>query len=351
MYIIAEIGINYNGSLENCFRMIDVAKGAGCHAAKFQLFSAKNLYPKSAGALDWKDAEKTYSYDIYDAVKKFELPVKWVDKLMAYCDEREIDFMVSVFDTQGLQVMVEKGIKVIKLSSYTITHIPLIEAAASTGLPIIMSTGGATLCETEEAVNTVLKYHNNLTLLHCSIQYPTALSDVNMGVLDTFAKAFPSIKRGYSDHTQEPANAPVQAVYLGATCIEKHITLDKTMEGPDHFFALEPNELKTMCDAITAACHAFENREIVIDATIYGSSKKICHDHERYLRDFAYMTLFARRPIAQGEQIKIDDLTILRPGKKLRGLDPRYLSLFKNYTVTAKKDIAFEEPVTWDTIL
>ncbi|MDP2076970.1 MAG: N-acetylneuraminate synthase family protein [Sulfuricurvum sp.] len=351
MYIIAEIGINYNGSLENCYKMIDVAKKSGCQAAKFQLFSAKSLYPQSAGKLDWKDADKTYSYNIYDAVQKFELPLEWIDELMNYCERLDIDFLASVFDLEGLNFMVEKGMKVIKLSSYTITHIPLIEAAAKTGLPIIMSTGGATLTETEEAVRTVQKYHNDLTLLHCSIQYPTELKDTHMGVLDTFSKAFPSVKYGYSDHTKEPTDAPVQAVYLGATVIEKHITLDKTMEGPDHFFALEPNELNMMCNAVTTAHKAYKNEEYVINPTIYGNSEKICHPHEQYLRDFAYMTLFAKKPISCGTQILSDDLIILRPGKKTRGLDPKYLDLFKKFTVIAKKDLHFEDPITWHAIL
>lgn len=350
-YIIAEIGINHNDNLEIAKKMIDVAKESGCQSAKFQLFSSKNLYPKSAGKLDWKDADKEYSYDIYEAVKKFELPIEWIDELIEYCNNKKIDFMASVFDIDGLDFLVKREIKAIKLSSYTITNIPLIEACAKTGLKLIMSTGGATLSETEEAINTVLKYHNNLTILHCSIQYPTELKDVNMGVLDTFKYAFPNIKIGYSDHTQEPSDAPVQAIYLGASVIEKHITLDKKMEGPDHFFALEPNELKQMVADITKAEIDYKNRNFKIDKVIYGSSAKICHEHEKYLRDFAYMTLFAKRDIKKGEVIKVEDLSILRAGKKAKGLEPKYLKLFEENSVSASKDINFEEPITWNLIL
>lgn len=350
-YIIAEIGINYNGSLDIAKKMIDVAKEAGCQSAKFQLFSSKNLYPKSAGKLDWKDGEREYSYDIYEAVKNFELPMEWIDELIDYCNSKEIEFMASVFDKSGLDFLVKKGIKKIKLSSYTITNIPLIEACAKSGLEIIMSTGGATLSETEEAINTVLKYHNNLTILHCSIKYPTELKDVNMGVLDTFKYAFANIKRGYSDHSEEPSEAPVQAIYLGASVIEKHITLDKKMEGPDHFFALEPDELKQMVDDIKKAEIDYENSNFTIDKTIYGNSAKICYEHEKYLRDFAYMTLFAKKDIKRGEIIKPEDLSILRVGKKKRGLEPKYLKLFEENSVTASKDINFEDAITWDLIL
>jgi len=351
IYIIAEIGINFNGSIDNCYKLIDMAVSSGCSAVKFQIFSAKKLYPKSAGKLDWKDDKEEYSYDIYKAVKRFELPEEWVDKLISYCSKKNIDFMASVFDVDGLNTMIAKGMKIIKLSSYTVTNIPLIDAAAKTGVPIIMSTGGATIGETEEAVNTVLKYHNNLTILHCSIQYPTELKDVNMGVMDTLSKVFPNIKIGYSDHTAESSNAPVQSVYLGGSVIEKHITLDKQMQGPDHFFALEPTELTQMVKDIRKAEVDYKNNNFQIDNIIYGNTQKICHKHEQYLRDFAYMTLFAKKEIKQGDVINSEDISILRAGKKDKGLDPKYLDLFKENRISASKDIKFEDPIQWDSVL
>lgn len=351
VYIIAEIGINFNGSLENCFKMINASAEAGCNAAKFQFFTASGMYPKSAGKLDWKDAEKEYSYDIHDAVKDFELPPEWLDEIIAHCSLKNIDFMASAFDIRGLDYLIQKGMKKIKLSSYTITNLPLIEAAAKTGLPIIMSTGGSTLAETEEAVRTIQKYHNRIALLHCSIKYPTPLNEVNMGVLDTLKLAFPEVAIGYSDHTFEISDAPVQAVYLGATVIEKHMTLDKKMEGPDHFFALEPNELAQMVSDINRAQEEYLQGSVSIDPAIYGSTAKICYEHEKYLRDFAYMTLFANRPISKGELIPAEAISILRAGKKEPGIEPKHLKLFTSHTITAKHDIAAEDPITWDTIL
>ncbi len=351
VYIISEIGINHNGRLENCFKMIDMAKEAACQAVKFQSFSAKNLYPKSAGKLDWKDAEKDYSYDIYEAVKSFEMPKEWIDELITYCKKKEIDFISSVFDIEGLDLLVQKGMERIKLSSYTITNIPLIEACAKTKLPIIMSTGGSTLGEMEEAIRCVQKYHNRLTVLHCSIKYPTELKDCNMGVLDTIRLAFPELNYGYSDHTLEVSDAPMQAVYLGATCIEKHSTLDKKMSGPDHFFALEPHELKKMVEDIKQARIDYEKWNFKINKTIYGNTAKICYPQEQYLRDFAYMALYAKRDIGKGGQIKAADLSILRPGKKQRGLEPKYLELFEKNCIRATKEIAFEDPILWSDIL
>ncbi|WP_420265544.1 N-acetylneuraminate synthase family protein [Candidatus Magnetominusculus dajiuhuensis] len=350
VYVIAEIGINHNGSYENCIKMVDAAAEAGCDAVKLQFFRAKNLYPKSAGELDWKDSKGEYSYSIYGAVKGFEFPDSWIDELLWYCRSKEIELLSSASDPYGVDILLSKGLRKIKLTSYTITNTVLIEHCAKTGVPIIMSTGGATIGEIEAAIEIVTKYHNKLSLLHCSIQYPTALSDCNLGVIKTLQYAFPGFPVGYSDHTMEAIEAPVQAVYLGARIIEKHITLDKAMDGPDHFFALEPYELMAMVAAIRQAESDYERGTFSIDKVIYGSTAKTVYQHEKYLRDFAFMKLFANRDIQQGQSIGAEDISILRPGKKRHGLDPVYLKLFEEFDIKAKKLISFEDPITWDLI-
>lgn len=349
--IVAEIGINHNNDLDTCLRLVDAAAEAGCDVAKFQLFSAKALYPASAGRLDWKDGGKSYSYDIYEAVRRFEMPLAWVDRLMAYCGDKGIKFAASVFDEAGIDFLVKRGVGLLKLSSYSITNLPLIAAAAESGLPLYMSTGGARIGEVEEAVETVLARHDRLTLLHCSIAYPTPLADCNLGVIETLGRAFPGVRLGYSDHTIEPAEAPAAAVLLGAEVIEKHITLDKAMPGPDHFFALEPHELRAMVEAVRAAELRRGAGRAQVDPLLYGSSARKCHPAEGYLRDFAYATLFAARALAKGERIRPEDILVLRPGKKPRGLDPKYLGLFREQAVTAKQDLAAEDPITWNAIL
>jgi len=163
--------------------------------------------------------------------------------------------------------------------------------------------------------------------------------------------AFPANTIGYSDHTKEISAAAVQAVCLGAGIIEKHVTLDKKMKGPDHFFSLESNELKRMVQDIRTAEVAFEKGEFRMNKLIYGKTAKITYAHEKYLRDFAFMKLFAKRNIKSGERIKQSDILILRPGKKEHGLDRKYINLFKEYTVTAKKNIDCEDPITWRSIL
>lgn len=352
MYIIAEIGINHNGSFGNCIRMIDAAADAGCDAAKFQLFRAATLYPKSAGKLEWKGRRGGYSYDIYGAVKSFELPYSWIDPLIAYCKKRKIDFLSSVFDVKDADILAGKGVKRIKLSSYTVTNIPLIEHCAKKRMSIILSTGGALLGEIEEAVDAVMRHHCRLSLLHCNISYPTAPRDCNLGIISMLGAAFPDLTIGFSDHTAGISEAAVQSVYVGARIIEKHITLDKKMAGPDHFFALEPHELKQMVgDIRKASAIAAKKRGIRINKIFYGNTAKIVGRNEKHLRDFAFMKLFAKRGIKKGDRIRRSDISILRPGKKAHGLEPKYISLFKDFVVTAKRDMSPEDPITWSSIL
>jgi len=352
VYIIGEIGINHNDKLENCYKMIDAASSSGCDAVKLQLFKARNLYPKSAGRLNWKDSNKHYSYDIYKAVKKFEFPENWIGKIIKYCSARDIDLISSVFDIESARTLKKNGFKKIKISSYTLTNIPLIEYCAKTGQHLILSTGGATLSEIDEAVQAITKYHKNFSILHCSIQYPVALKDCNLGIIETLKLAFPEIAIGYSDHTKEISYAAVQAVYLGGKIIEKHITLDKNMKGPDHFFALEPQELSQMVKDVRQAEKDRKKGNFIINKPIYGSTAKFPYPNEEYLRGFAYMKLFAKRGIHKDEIIRPRDISILRPGvNKNDGLEPKYLKLFQNYKIKAKKNISFEDPITWDLIL
>ena len=342
MKIIAEIGINFNGRLELAKKLVDIASSANCDFAKFQLFRAKSFYPKSAGELDWFDGKRKYSYDIYEAIKKFELPYEWLDEIVDHCNKRKIEFLASVFNFDDLEIYRNLNLDSIKLSSYSITNLPLIEETAKTGMHIFLSTGGSFLSEVDEAVRTIRKYHDNFTLMHCSIAYPTPLDKVNMGVVETFKKAF-ECEVGYSDHTAEVFEAPMQAKLLGASVIEKHITFDKKADGPDHFFALDEKELKIMVKKL-------HNETASIDKRIYGSTKRVCYPHEEYLRDFAYHQLFVNKDIKKGDVITQKDISILRRGKKSKGLEPKYWHIFKD-GVIANCDLKNEDVLAWDKIV
>jgi len=337
--IIAEIGINFNAKLDLAKKLIDIASNSGCDFAKFQLFRADGMYPKSAGKLDWIDK----SYDIYEAVKSFELPLEWIYELVEYCKTKNIEFLASVFNFDDLEIYKKLNLKYIKLASYSIANLPLIEEVAKTRMHIFLSTGGSFLSEVDEAIRVIRKYHNNFTLFHCSIAYPTKLENVNMGIIDTFKKAF-ECEVGYSDHTAEIYEAPLQAKLLGAKVIEKHITYDKKAEGPDHFFALDEKELTLMVKKLKS------DENIKLNKTIYGSTKRIPYSHEEYLRNFAYHQLFVNKDIKKGEIITQKDISILRRGKKEKGLEPKYWYLFEK-GITAKKDISCETPLKWEHIL
>ena len=206
------------------------------------------------------------------------------------------------------------------------------------------------LGEVEEAVQCVNKYHNKLSLLHCSIKYPTILNECNLGIINTLKLCFPDNKIGYSDHAKEISTAAVQAVYLGAEIIEKHITLDKNMSGPDHFFALEPKELKKMVVDIRRAEVDLSSKSASINKKIYGTSKKTVFGHEEYLRKFCFSSLFAKKNISKGQVIKEGDLIILRPGKNKLGLIPKYYFLFQKYRIRAVRDINSANPIKWEDI-
>lgn len=348
IFIIAEIGINHNGIFDNCVSLINAASDAGCNAVKFQFFKADHLYPRSAGKLDWKDSNKEYSYKIHEAVKSFELPEKWLDGIIEHCRSRRIEFLSSVFDPAGADLLVKKGIKKIKLSSYSLTNIPLLKHCAAFKLSIILSTGASYLGEILKAVKTISLYHEHLSLLHCSLDYPTKPENCNLGIIKTLKEDFPKLTIGYSDHTIDPCAAPIQAIILGAGIIEKHITLDKKMPGPDHFFALEPEELKTMVSEIRRfeKMTDSEKSKYSIDPLLYGKEERIPYPHEEYLRAFAFPCLFAKREIRKGERMRSKDISILRPGKKQRGLEPEYYNSFDTENIIALKDIAFEDPIT-----
>src|SRR3989344_731561 len=341
-FIIAECGINFNGSLELAKKLIDTAVEAGCDAAKFQAFTAENMYPKNAGELDREDNynNKNYSFSIYDAVKSFELPKSWVPLLQQYCTEKSIVFFSSICDEEQADYYHEVGVPIFKTTSYAITHLPLIEHIAKKGKPIIMSTGGATIEEIREAYTTARKYTEKIILLHCFIKYPAPLNEINMNVVETFQKEFPEAIIGYSDHSDEPIDAPVAAVVKGAKVIEKHITLDRNMEGPDHFFAVNPAELKEMVAAVRDAEKKISRGEpVMVNPSILGSTEKKISKEEEYLRLFAYQTIFTSVPIKKGDIIGRKNVKVLRPGELGRKLEPKEYNKLTSGAYQAVKDL------------
>lgn len=348
-FIVGEIGINFDGKYEQAIELIDIVADGGCNAAKFQMFTAERMYPRNAGQYTTA-AGKTR--DIIDVVKEGELPPEWVPKLKQYAHSRGIEFFSTVCDEQSGDILERNGVDAYKFASYELTHLPLFEYVAKKGKPIIFSCGGGMLKEIAEAIEVIKGQGlNDIILMHCIGQYPAERDKVNLNVLKTLQLAFPDVVIGYSDHTVDHKEAPRAAVALGAKIIEKHVTVDKNLPGPDHYFAVDPDSLKAMVQTIRETEEVLiRGDKIEVAQDLLGSSERITYPHEQYWRDFAYRTIFAARDIKQGEVFSSENIAVLRPGNNRRGLEPKYYSLLVG-GYRAIRDIPLNKSIVWDDIM
>lgn len=305
VFIIAEAGVNHNGSMENAFRLVDVAAEAGVDYVKFQTFKTENIVSKSAQKAEYQ-IKNTENKDEtqYQMLKKLELSEEHHIQLIAYCKEKNIQFFSTAFDLDSLQYLKDIGLELVKIPSGEITNLPYLRKAASLFKKVILSTGMATLEEIKGALQVFLSAgipKENITILHCNTEYPTPMEDVNLKAMLQIQQEF-GTKVGYSDHTLG-IEVPIAAVALGATIIEKHFTLDKTMEGPDHKASLEPKELKAMVKAIRN-----------IEKAISGSGNKEVTESELKNIAIARKSIVAKRNIEKGELLTEENITVKRPG-------------------------------------
>lgn len=355
-FIVAEIGINFDGEREKALRMIDAAVDAGCDAVKFQVFRAERMYAKDAGSLIVATGE---TVDIRDLIKQMELPYDWLKELKSYAEKKGVEFFTSVCDELSADVLEKANVSAYKIASYEITHLPLIEHVAKKGKPLIMSCGGATIAEVEEAIVTAKNAGlTKIVLMHCIAKYDAPLNTLNLNVIRTLKLQYPEIIIGYSDHSSDAVIAPAAAVALGAKMIEKHITLDRSTPGPDHSFALEPHELKAMVKEIRKTEKKLQDkRSISVKTEVLGTTKCDTFPNEEYVRKFAYRLLYATRRIKAGERITKDAIAVLRSGESYKkyystGLHPRYYKLLtgtKKYVAT--RPINIGQAITWSDIL
>ena len=309
-FIIAEAGSNHNGKLRQALRLIDVAAAAGADAVKFQLFRADKLYVGKAGSADYLKAGKS----IYGIIKDMEMPAEWLPKIAAHCRKRGVMFMCSSFDEQSLE-LIDRFTPVHKIASYESNYLSFIKEIAMKGKPAIMSTGASPIDEVRESVKAFNSTGNRgLILMQCTAKYPAPASAMNLKAISEMKKEF-GVPVGLSDHSIDPYVAPIAAVALGAAVIEKHFTLSKKMKGPDHRFALEPDELAAMVEAIR------ETEESL------GDGKKKVEAAERELFMFAKRAVHATRAIRKGEKFTAKNVAVLRPGKVKRGIHPRYYGI------------------------
>ena len=334
VYIIAEAGVNHNGQRDLAFALVDAAAEAGADAVKFQTFDAQKLASKSAPKAAYQKQSTDATESQLAMLKKLELPREWHQELQAYSQKKDIEFLSTAFDTDSLAFLVELGMPMFKIPSGELTNGPLLWQFARTRKPLILSTGMATLSEVEQGLAIVAhalnaeaepvdmnevwrgwsgvehrdSLRNHVTLLHCTSQYPTPLNEVNLRGMDTLASAF-GLAVGYSDHTQGIL-IPVAAVARGATVVEKHFTLDRTLPGPDHQASLEPDELKQMVGDIRALQAAL------------GDGCKAPQPSEWDTRQAARQQVVAACDIPAGAVLTRQDLTTARSGA---GLPPTAL--------------------------
>ena len=300
VYIIAEAGVNHNGSLDLACRLVDAAKAAGADCIKFQTFRAQNLVSRNAGKADYQK-DTTGDGSQADMLTKLELSYDAFSRLKQYCEEVGITFLSTPFDLESAAFLDQLGVPFWKIPSGEVTNLPYLEALAKTGRPVVMSTGMCEMDEIESALR-VLREHetSDIRLLHCNTEYPTPFADVNLRAMETMRNAF-GVEVGYSDHTKG-IEVPIAAAALGATIIEKHFTLDRNMDGPDHKASLEPEELAAMVSAI-------RNIEQAL-----GSGEKTASPSERKNIAVARKSIVAKRSIKAGERLTEDNLTVKRPG-------------------------------------
>ena len=326
-FIIAEAGSNHNGSIEQAKKLIDVAAEAGADAVKFQIFKAEDLYSKYTPEFSYLKEQS-----VYELIKNIETPREWIKELAGYCKEKGIIFLASVFDFEAVDLL-DKYVPAFKIASFEITDLELLKYAAEKGKPMIISTGMANLGEVEDAINTIKSVGNeDIILLHCNSLYPTPVEVVNLRAMETMRTAF-KVPVGFSDHTLG-IHIPIAAVAMDACVIEKHFTLDRTLPGPDHFFAIEPDELKEMVNCIRD----------VEKARGSGIKKKSeLESEEMYIK--ARRSIHAKVDILKGTKITRDMLIIKRPGY---GIKPKFIDIVIGRDV--KKDIKEDEWMIWDMV-
>ena len=304
-FLIAEAGSNHNGSLEQAMALIDLAADAGADAVKFQVFRAARMYPKRAGVSAYLKTQEP----IYDIIRKMEMPFEWLPKLAARCDRRGILFSASAFDEASADRL-DPFVQFHKVASFEMTHLPLVRHLAEKGKPMIVSTGTATLNEVAKTVEAVRQYGNpELVLMQCTAAYPAPPESLNIKALVTMREAF-GLPVGLSDHSRDPFVGPLVAIGCGADLLEKHLTLDNDLPGPDHCFAVEPEEFRALVAKVRAA-------ECAV-----GTGNKKPHPVEEELRVFARRSIFSLRPIETGEAFTADNIAVLRCGELKAGLQP-----------------------------
>lgn len=324
VFVIAEAGSNWRMGTPDRDRqmaraLVNIAVEAGADAVKFQTYRARNTYVAGAGASDYL-ADLGIHREINEIFEDLEMPYELVGEIAGYCQDAGIEFMSTPFSVEDADA-VDPYVARHKVASYEINHVRLLQRLAGAGKPLIISTGAATEDDIEFCLRIVREAGAvDITLLQCTSNYPASPGSLNLSVIPWLAERF-GVSAGFSDHSRDPIVGPVAAVALGATVVEKHFTIDNRLPGPDHAFAVEPPELVGMVRAIRTAEQA------------RGDGVKAVGPEETELRRFAVRAIQATRDLEPGDPlVEGDNIGVLRPGKRLAGMHPRYLDALRGRT-------------------
>ena len=328
-FIIAEIGVNHNGSVDLAKKMIKSASDCGVDAVKFQTYKSENLVTKTAKKAEYQ--QKNTSEDSqYEMLKKLELSFDDFKELKDYASKQDVLFLSSPFDQDSVDLLEDLDVQAYKLGSGELTNFELIDYVQKTGKPIIFSTGMATLDEIKE-IHDFIKDKSNAIFLHCITGYPTCYEEANLNFIKTLQKEL-DVPIGFSDHSPG-IELPIAAVALGACVVEKHFTTDKTLEGPDHKASLNPDEFKSMVDAI-------RNVEVAM-----GDGIRKFSENELEIKKVARKSIVLNKNISKGTIIKKEMLVIKRPGT---GISPKYINNVVG--MKAIKDLQIDSVLNWKDI-
>lgn len=332
-YFIAEIGANFDGSIEKAKRLIDAAKEAGADCAKFQTFSTPRIVSEGGfSKMQLHGVHGSWGRTVSEVFKDAEFPIAWHKEIADYCKQVGIHFSTSPYFKEAVDLCVDLDVPFIKIGSGEITWLEMLEYIASKGKPIMLATGDATMSEIDEAVRTIEKTGNkDLILMQCITNYPSKIDSANVNVLKTYQSAY-NVLTGYSDHSPGHVVA-LASVVLGGRVIEKHFTLNKTDKGPDHPHSMEPHEFKFMVDSIREVERAM------------GSTRKEVVAEEGETVFVQRRCLYAKRDLKKGDVLTEEDIDVLRPAL---GIPPKYKNTIIGKAVTS--DVPAGDPLFWDNL-
>jgi sialic acid synthase SpsE len=318
-FIVAEVGSNHNGSIKKAKELVDIAAAAGADAIKFQTFTGDKLFSKQHPA--------------NEIVKKFEFKLEWHREIREYCNKKGITFMTTPFQKDAVDLLEDLDVDAYKIASGDMDYYPLLDYVSNTEKPIILATGMAYMDEVKEAVERIrLGKTKDIAVLHCISNYPPKDEDINLNVIKALKEEF-NVPVGFSDHSMG-ITMPIAAVAMGANIIEKHFTMSRKLEGMDHFYALEPDELKQMVDEIRKIEKAM------------GSGKKVPVKNEYAERHYARRGIIAASNLKEGQIITEEHLEYVRP---VNGIESKYYKEIIGRKVN--KDISVDMPIKWEDLM